>query len=66
MTDLSLEDYLPFITDSFLKAIYERLFTWVVGKVNDAVNVGRSKYGSRHAVIGVLDIYGFEIFAINR
>ncbi|VDM93883.1 unnamed protein product, partial [Onchocerca ochengi] len=49
--------------DALAKAIYERLFTWVVGKVNQAITV--EKNSSKNAVIGVLDIYGFEIFTIN-
>ncbi|EJD75473.1 CBR-HUM-5 protein [Loa loa] len=48
--------------DALAKAIYERLFTWIIGKINQAINV---KNVGKNAVIGVLDIYGFEIFAIN-
>ncbi|VDN49450.1 unnamed protein product [Gongylonema pulchrum] len=42
------------------------MFIWVVEKVNEAISVEKSKYASSSTVIGVLDIYGFEIFAINR
>jgi len=49
-----------------LQAIYERLFTWIVSRVNDSINVNDidkvKRYGT---VIGVLDIYGFEIFDVN-
>jgi myosin-1 len=47
--------------------VYDRLFTWIVGKVNAALNVqgenGKKAYMG--TVIGVLDIYGFEIFEAN-
>jgi myosin-1 len=47
--------------------VYDRLFTWIVGKVNAALNVqgevGKKSYMG--TVIGVLDIYGFEIFDAN-
>uniref|UniRef100_A0A915PTP0 Myosin motor domain-containing protein n=1 Tax=Setaria digitata TaxID=48799 RepID=A0A915PTP0_9BILA len=51
--------------DALAKAIYERLFTWIVDKINQAINVDKNENGSRNSVIGVLDIYGFEILAIN-
>lgn len=52
--------------DAFAKAIYERLFTWIVGKVNDAIEVKNKKsHYTKDIVIGVLDIYGFEIFDNN-
>ncbi|XP_041478536.1 LOW QUALITY PROTEIN: unconventional myosin-Id-like [Lytechinus variegatus] len=52
--------------DAFAKAMYERLFTWIVGKVNNAIEVkGTVKDHGKETVIGVLDIYGFEIFDDN-
>ncbi|XP_033097296.1 unconventional myosin-Id-like isoform X3 [Anneissia japonica] len=52
--------------DAFAKAIYDRLFSWIVSKVNEAIEVKGSniKYG-KSTLIGVLDIYGFEIFDNN-
>ena len=44
--------------------MYQRLFDWVVAKVNDSVEMEDS--GVDCIVIGVLDIYGFEIFKLNR
>ncbi|KAF4516828.1 hypothetical protein B566_EDAN006222 [Ephemera danica] len=45
--------------DAFAKAVYDRLFTWIVQKVNSAINIsdagGKRTYKS--TVIGVLDIY---------
>jgi len=53
--------------DALAKAVYDRLFTWIVGKINAALNVqvetGKKTYMG--TVIGVLDIYGFEIFDAN-
>ncbi|VDK51705.1 unnamed protein product [Anisakis simplex] len=51
--------------DALAKAVYDRLFAWVVQCVNDAISVkDTSRYG-KSSVLGVLDIYGFEIFGIN-
>ncbi|KAK2703841.1 hypothetical protein QYM36_017781 [Artemia franciscana] len=53
--------------DAFAKAIYDRLFTWIVDQVNKAIQVSGSEGGKtiNSTVIGVLDIYGFEIFDRN-
>uniref|UniRef100_F1KRC2 Myosin-Ig n=1 Tax=Ascaris suum TaxID=6253 RepID=F1KRC2_ASCSU len=51
--------------DALSKAVYERLFTWVVQRVNEAISMERSSQYGRSSVIGVLDIYGFEIFGVN-
>lgn len=48
------------------QAIYERLFTWIVSRVNGSINVNETDKVKRYGtVIGVLDIYGFEIFDMN-
>ena len=44
--------------------MYQRLFDWVVLHVNSSVEM--EDCGADSIVIGVLDIYGFEIFQINR
>lgn len=49
--------------DALAKAIYDRMFTWIVKKVNSAIEARGSD--SRATVIGVLDIYGFEVFDSN-
>ncbi|KAF0301962.1 Myosin-IA [Amphibalanus amphitrite] len=53
--------------DAFAKAIYERLFTWIIQEVNSAIEVREEsqRYRTKNTVIGVLDIYGFEIFNNN-
>nr|CAB3264156.1 unconventional myosin-Id [Phallusia mammillata] len=52
--------------DAFAKAIYERLFSWIVERINGIIEVKLdvTRYG-KSTVIGVLDIYGFEIFDNN-
>jgi len=46
--------------DALARAIYQRLFSWLIKKINDSMNK------PRHAsFIGVLDIAGFEIFKNN-
>lgn len=45
--------------DALSKAIYNELFNWLVQRINASVE------GSRGHFIGVLDIFGFEIFEKN-
>ena len=51
-----------------LQALYDRMFSWIVGRINKAIDPKLSgvQYVGRNTVIGVLDIYGFEIFDNNR
>ena len=56
--------------DAFAKAIYERLFNKVIEVVNRALTIddGNGQLNTRQrqcAVIGVLDIYGFEVLENN-
>jgi len=50
-----------------LQNLYDRLFTWIVATLNNVIHVENDvdKHGTG-SVIGVLDIYGFEIFDDNR
>ena len=52
--------------DTALQAVYDRMFTSVVQCINEAIEVKKSATSGRQTVIGVLDIYGFEIFDNNR
>ncbi|EIW65911.1 hypothetical protein TREMEDRAFT_70354 [Tremella mesenterica DSM 1558] len=47
--------------DALAKALYNNLFEWIVSRVN----VSMKPQGTTDYVIGVLDIYGFEIFQDN-
>ncbi|XP_032890982.1 unconventional myosin-Id [Amblyraja radiata] len=53
--------------DAFAKAIYDRLFCWIVNRINDIIEVKNydARIHGKNTVIGVLDIYGFEIFDDN-
>lgn len=52
--------------DALAKAVYDRLFTWIVEKINSEIAVdNRSQKMYQSSLIGVLDIYGFEIFDNN-
>ncbi|KAM7079869.1 unconventional myosin-Ia [Ciconia maguari] len=48
--------------DALAKNIYSRLFDWLVNRINTSIQV---KPGQQRKVMGVLDIYGFEIFQDN-
>ena len=48
--------------DALAKSLYGRMFDWIVGRVNDTLNKA-SAASSFH--VGVLDIFGFEVFARN-
>ena len=54
--------------DSFSKALYDRLFTWIVGHVNSVIDPSLTESANHQnsTVIGVLDIYGFEVCAKYR
>ncbi|XP_044760641.1 unconventional myosin ID [Coccinella septempunctata] len=53
--------------DALAKAVYDRLFSWIVERINSAISVDDSNYQYKYksSLIGVLDIYGFEIFDNN-
>ncbi|XP_042301847.1 unconventional myosin-Ib isoform X5 [Sceloporus undulatus] len=48
--------------DALAKNLYSRLFSWLVTRINESIKA-QSKV--RKKVMGVLDIYGFEIFEEN-
>ncbi|XP_069686515.1 unconventional myosin IC isoform X2 [Periplaneta americana] len=48
--------------DALAKAVYDRLFTWLVKRLNTSL---QPKQGRKKEVMGILDIYGFEIFERN-
>ncbi|XP_004709703.1 unconventional myosin-Ih [Echinops telfairi] len=56
-TDLSI-----YARDAMAKAVYGRTFTWLVNKINSSLV---NKDFTRKTVIGLLDIYGFEVFDKN-
>lgn len=48
------------------QAIYERLFSWIVGCINEIIALKKDSRSGKTTIIGVLDIYGFELFDNNR
>jgi myosin-1 len=50
------------VRDALAKAIYNNLFEWIVDRVNLAM---KTQSGVVENSIGILDIYGFEIFDTN-
>ncbi|XP_060221632.1 unconventional myosin-Ig isoform X7 [Meriones unguiculatus] len=56
-----------FARDACAKAMYQRLFEWVVDRINGIMEPrGRDpRRDGKDTVIGVLDIYGFEVFPVN-
>ncbi|XP_046900302.1 unconventional myosin-Ih [Hypomesus transpacificus] len=55
-------EHAVYARDALAKAIYGRTFTWLVNKINESL---ANKDSSRKTVIGLLDIYGFEVFHVN-
>ncbi|XP_029470435.1 unconventional myosin-Ic isoform X2 [Rhinatrema bivittatum] len=53
--------------DALAKAIYGRTFSWLVSKINRSLiyKEGEHPGWGRASVIGLLDIYGFEVFQHN-
>ncbi|XP_070596951.1 unconventional myosin-Ia-like isoform X2 [Erythrolamprus reginae] len=51
-----------YVRDALAKNIYNRLFNWLINRINESIKV---KTTERKKVMGVLDIYGFEIFQDN-
>ncbi|XP_031708376.1 myosin-10 isoform X2 [Anarrhichthys ocellatus] len=51
-----------FAVEALAKATYERLFRWLVQRINRALD-RRQRQGA--SFIGILDIAGFEIFQLN-
>jgi len=50
--------------DALAKAVYDRLFSWLVQRLNISLQAKETR-GARNNVMGILDIYGFEIFQKN-
>ena len=48
--------------DATAKAIYSKLFSWLVERINKSIYIQQKKASK---IIGLLDIYGFEVFDSN-
>ncbi|XP_076338639.1 unconventional myosin-Ic-like isoform X2 [Tachypleus tridentatus] len=56
-------DQAIYARDALAKAVYERQFKWLVKKLNDSLE--NKDESGRKTLMGLLDIYGFEIFTNN-
>lgn len=50
-----------FAVEALAKATYERLFKWLVARINKSLDRSKREGSS---FIGILDIAGFEIFQV--
>ncbi|KAI3385236.1 hypothetical protein SNEBB_001731 [Seison nebaliae] len=56
---------------SFIKSLYDRLFKFVIGRINDSMSFQHNQRNSLYLnqinklSISLLDIYGFEVFPVN-
>jgi myosin-1 len=73
LTPLNAEQA-KYTRDALAKAIYFRLFDYIVARINEAIKINDSGAAASSSskskaksvrTIGVLDIYGFEIFVSN-
>ncbi|XP_061674276.1 unconventional myosin-Ih [Syngnathoides biaculeatus] len=55
-------DHAVYVRDALAKAVYGHTFTWLVNTINASME---NTDPSKKTVIGLLDIYGFEVFNIN-
>ncbi len=51
-----------FAVEALAKAMYERLFRWILARVNKTLDKSKRQSSS---FLGILDIAGFEIFEVN-
>ncbi|KAL3181898.1 hypothetical protein MRX96_035846 [Rhipicephalus microplus] len=58
-------DQAIYARDALAKAIYERLFKWLVEKINHSLKPQKTRSSERRTLMGLLDIYGFEVFKKN-
>ncbi|EDQ89910.1 uncharacterized protein MONBRDRAFT_16848 [Monosiga brevicollis MX1] len=59
--DLSQEQA-QYACDALAKAMYDRMFSWLVERINRSLEYN---HDGRQTVMGLLDIYGFEIMKTN-
>jgi len=51
--------------DALSKAIYSRLFDYLIEKINAALVAGGAPVSADQRIIGIVDIFGFEVFKVN-
>ena len=53
------------VRDALCKSVYERLFLYLVSRINESVLVDPQKAVADNCWTGLLDIFGFEHFEVN-
>ena len=48
--------------DALVKTMYGYLFKWLVQRINESIRIEDNSNNNKNLFIGVLDIFGFEIF----
>jgi myosin-5 len=51
--------------DALAKEAYQKIFLWLVNSINEATSANVEN-GKKYGTIGLLDIFGFEAFKVNR
>ncbi len=55
-----------FARDALAMSIYEHLFLWIVSRINEDIEkVGKAAEPNSVVEIGILDVFGFEVFEEN-
>jgi hypothetical protein len=62
VTKAQTKEQVEFAIEAISKATYERLFKWIVTRINRSLDRTKRQGAS---FIGILDIAGFEIFELN-
>merc|ERR1719410_898960 len=63
VTKAQTKEQVEFAIEAIAKATYERLFKWIVTRINRSLDRTKRQGAS---FIGILDIAGFEIFELNN
>ena len=61
VTKAQTKEQVEFAVEAISKAIYERMFKWIVARINKSLDRTKRQGAS---FIGILDIAGFEIFEV--
>ena len=62
VTKAQTKEQVEFAVEALSKATFERLFKWIVARINRSLDRTKRQGAS---FIGILDIAGFEIFELN-
>lgn len=62
VTKAQSKEQVDFAVEAISKAVYERMFRWIVQRINRTLDRPKRQGVS---FIGILDIAGFEIFSVN-